>query len=191
MSSSPPPTAEEVRLLSSGRWLIPILAHMSREGGGRFGALVRRLDISRSVLSSHIDTLEKLGWLSRNPGHGHPLRPEYRLSSRGAALARWSMQVLEQGERVGVNPRLLGRWSLPLMFELKPAPKSFSILERALVPVTPRALSLALQQLQEVRLLERQRQLYGLSERGQEFAAPLVVAPSKGARPFSLPEGPC
>ena len=62
---------------------MPLLAFMSRESGARFGVLVRQLGVSRSMLSRQIDALETDGWLCRNPGHGHPLRPESLLTESG------------------------------------------------------------------------------------------------------------
>lgn len=168
---------DDIRRLSSGRWFIPLLALMSREGGARFGVLARRLGVSRSVLSRHLDALETAGWLDRCPGHGHPLRPEYLLTAPGRAVAAWCEGVMEQRRRLGLEPDELGRWSLPLLLSLDRSWKRFSTLQAELRPVTPRALSLTLKQMLEVRLVDRRLEdrfpplaLYGLTLRGQGFA---------------------
>src|SRR5687768_10779560 len=116
--SDPAIPSEDVRRLSSGRWLAPILAIMSADGGSRFGVLVRRLAISRSVLSRHLQALEGFGWIARNPGHGHPLRPEYLLTREGGVVAAWCERLGEQRARFGLGGGGLGRWSLPLLLDL-------------------------------------------------------------------------
>ena len=170
----------DVRRLSSGRWLAPILAIMSADGGSRFGVLVRRLGVSRSVLSRHLQALEGFGWIARNPGHGHPLRPEYFLTAEGHMIAAWSEQAMAQRRRIGLDPQSLGRCSLPLLFELRDSRRRFSELERGLQPITPRALTLALDQMLDVRLVDRRMRdltpIYGPTPRGTEFAAILQPA---------------
>ena len=163
----------DLRRLSSGRWLMPILAQMSREDGSRFSVLLRTLAVSRSVLSRHLAVLETFGWIERNPGHGHPLRPEYRLSPSGVAVAAWCDGVMRQRERLGLEHGALGRWTLPLVRELQPGSRRFADLERALAPVTPRALSLTLQQAQGAELTRRagEPRMYALTRRGAALAA--------------------
>lgn len=160
---------------------MPLLAFMSREGGARFGVLVRQLGVSRSMLSRQIDALEKAGWLCRNPGHGHPLRPEYLLTESGRPVAAWCEQVMAQRRRLGLEPDALGRWSLPLVVDLDRSWKRFSTLQAGLSPITPRALSMTLKQMLDIRLVERRLEdhfppvpLYGLSGRGRDLARALL-----------------
>ena len=179
MAHTGPISAEDLRRVSSGRWFVSILAEMSLSGGSRFGTLHRALGLSRSVLSNHLDLLERFGWIARNPGHGHPLRPEYLLTTKGRIIAAWSARVVEQRDRIGLGPKDLGRWSLPMLFELRGARRRFSELERSLLPITPRALTLAIGQMLDVRLVDRAADpvpLYGLTPRGTDFAASLQRA---------------
>ena len=150
-----PISDKDLRRVCSGRWLIPILAHMHGEQGSRFGALVRALGLSRSVLSRHLDVLETFGWIVRNSGHGHPLRPEYLLSAEGRPIAAWCGQMIAVRKRLGLEREEFGRWSLPVVSRLRPGPLRFSELESALFPITPRALSLTLQHAQTKDLAER------------------------------------
>ena len=174
-----PPT-DLVRLCAS-RWFIPVLAAMDEAGGARFGVLVRKLEISRSALSRCVDALESQGWICRNPGHGHPLRPEYLLTGPGRPLAAWSRRVMKERERLGLANPDLGRWSLPLLLRLDRGWKRFSVLESELDPISPRSLSLALKQSMDSRLVARRLEdrfpplpLYGLTRRGQGFAQALL-----------------
>jgi DNA-binding HxlR family transcriptional regulator len=180
MASSTPISADDLRRLSSGRWVVPILAVMSRDGGSRFSALLRQLGLSRSVLSNHLDLLERFGWIARNAGHGHPLRPEYLLTAGGRPIAAWSERLMAQRKRIGLEPHSLGRWSLPLLSELTCARRRFSELQRGLRPITPRALTLAIDQMLDIQMVDRRSmnhvQSYGLTARGMDFAAILQPA---------------
>jgi len=112
--ASNPITPDVVRRLSAGRWLIPVLAAMAGDQGSRFGVLARQLAVSKSILSRTLDRLERDGWVRRNPGHGHPLRPEYHLTDAGLEAAAWSRRVMDQRCRLGLEAGGLARWSLPL-----------------------------------------------------------------------------
>ena len=50
--------------------------------------MLARLGLSRSMLTASLTQLIEAGWLQRNPGHGHPLRPEYVLTDAGRADRR-------------------------------------------------------------------------------------------------------
>jgi DNA-binding HxlR family transcriptional regulator len=165
----------DVRRLSSKRWLIAILAQMSANGGARFSVLERQLSISKSVLSNHVVALHKFGWLARNAGYGHPLRPEYVLTAEGRMMAAWCEHLEKQRRQAGLAQIALGRWSLPILFGLGGEWKRFTVLQRQLAPVTPRALSLALQQLLETDLVDRRAALYGQSLLSHGFTAPLLT----------------
>ena len=169
---------EDMIRLGAGRWLMPLLAAMAeQEGGARFAVLARRLAASRSVLSRGLDSLEEEGWVSRNPGHGHPLRPEYLLTEAGRPIAAWCARVMEERERLGLETGDLGRWSLPLLHRLDPGRKRFSRLQAELRPITPRALSLTLKHGLAADLVERRLEesfpplaLYSLTPRGRRLA---------------------
>jgi DNA-binding HxlR family transcriptional regulator len=168
---------DDLRWLVGSRWFAPLLDLAGREEGVRSAALVVRLGISRSMLSAALDQLLRKGWLVRNPGHGHPLRPEYVLTEAGRPVAAWCERVMEERRRLGLDKAQLGRWSLPLVGRLDRRWKRFSALEAELRPISPRALSLGLKQLLEVGLADRRledafppRPLYGLTGRGQRLA---------------------
>lgn len=169
----------DLRRLVAGRWLLPLLAHVAASGGGgRFAAMAASLGASRSALAASLAALQEAGWLARNPGHGHPLRPEYVLTPSGEPVAAFCAQVMAQRARLGLEPGQLPRWSLPLILRLDADKARFSMLRDALRPVTPRALSLTLKQMLSVNLVERALEdefppiaIYGLTGRGRELAA--------------------
>ena len=50
-----------------------------------FAVIERRFNLSRNSLTRTLSYLREQGWVMPNPGHGHPLRPEYILTESGAA----------------------------------------------------------------------------------------------------------
>lgn len=163
--------------LSAGRWLIPLLALAGERDGLRFAEAVRRLGLARGIAHSSLDTLVEGGWLFRNPGHGHPLRPEYLLTSRGQEGAEWCVRVMQARDQIGLVPTGLTRWTLPLVSELAQGEARFSRLRVSLEPVSPRALSLTLKSAIGSGLIDRRLEesfpptpLYALSARGAPLA---------------------
>ena len=181
--STPLPSVDAgtLRRLTAGRWLLPILAELHRTPAARFGVLIRRLAISRSMLAAGLDSLEKEGWIRRNPGHGHPLRPEYLLTAEGRSVAAWASMASARLDEAGLSPADLGRWGLPLLRALAGGSADrFSALEAQLLPITPRALSMALTQLSAMALTDRRGEAgrhprYALSARGARLAHKLGV----------------
>ncbi len=173
--------AETLARLSASRWFMPAMA-MAHEGGGfRVAALLHRLGTSRSMVRRVVEQLVAYGWIASNPGHGHPLRPDYVLRGEGAAIAAWCAEVMAARRRLGLEPGDLGRWSLPVLRSVAPGWRRFSQLEEALDPITPRALSTTLKGLIGQRLVTRQLQesfpptaIYGVTGRGSLLAEALA-----------------
>ena len=103
--------------LLHNRWSVPVLAELARGGveGGRFANLTSRLGVSRESLRRTLAALVEAGFVMRNPGHGHPLRPEYILTLAGEPVAAFCMKVMAQREALGLDPAQMPRWSLPLI----------------------------------------------------------------------------
>ncbi|MEM1288619.1 MAG: winged helix-turn-helix transcriptional regulator [Pseudomonadota bacterium] len=91
--------------------------------------------------------------VERNAGHGHPLRPEFRVTSRGAAMAEMAHRILSQ-VREADHLLLRKSWTLPVLAVVR-EPQFFGGLRQQLVPVTDRALSLALRGLEAKNWVER------------------------------------
>ena len=89
----------------------------------------------------------------RNPGYGHPSRPEYVLTGKGRRLAPACARLLQELRRRGVQDVVLKKWSLPILAALDGEAR-FGELRRA-VGATPRALTLALKALVARGLVER------------------------------------
>jgi len=134
------------------RWTLPVLAEIERTRGSRFATLGGRLGVSGESLRRTLAWLVDADLVTRNPGYGHPLRPEYVFTRRGARLgphAQRLVEALSGHEDVGLK-----KWSLPVLSELD-EPRRFSELRAALPDATPRALALALKDLQAAGLVQR------------------------------------
>jgi len=142
-------TADLIELFHH-RWAPPVLALVGERGGVRFVELQRKLDVGRESLNRALDALIVLGYVRRNPGYGHPLRPEYLLAPGGRRAAELAAGVLAAGDPAV----LLRKWSVPVLAELGEE-RRFSEL-RSSLEASPRALALALQDLEAARLIRRE-----------------------------------
>lgn len=127
--------------LGSHRWLVPLLADLAGHKGARFVELVHRLGLSRDSCTRTLEAAVRIGWVRRNPGHGHPLRPEYILTEAGAAAAARATTIAEAQAAIGLPPGSATRWGLPLVAGIGGGHDRFNALSRLLTPATPRALS--------------------------------------------------
>jgi DNA-binding HxlR family transcriptional regulator len=143
---------EELIALCHHRWSAPVLAELGRTGGARFVVLVNHLGVGRASLQRTLAALVELGLVRRNPGYGHPLRPEYVLTPKGEeAAVRCARLLAAVDGKAGV---LLRKWSLPVLFALRGNAR-FSELREALPGITARALALALKDLERAGLVTR------------------------------------
>jgi DNA-binding HxlR family transcriptional regulator len=137
------------------RWSVPILAELHRQRGSRFVTLARTLGMSRESLRRTLAALIESGLVGRNPGYGHPLRPEYVLTTRGDRIASRSRPVVDLLRGRGLEEVGLKKWSMPIVFALGTGPLRFSELRDALEGISPRALALALKDLEGAGLVDR------------------------------------
>jgi DNA-binding HxlR family transcriptional regulator len=148
-------TRDRLAALFHHRWAVPVLAQLYRESGAKFVTLATRLGVSRDTLSSTLAALIDHGWVLRNPGYGHPMRPEYVLTPNGAKLGPWCARVMQVLTALGARDVCLRKWSLPVAFVLVRGSARFSEVRNALPQLTARALTLTLKQLQAAGLVER------------------------------------
>jgi DNA-binding HxlR family transcriptional regulator len=139
--------------VSRHRWSLPILSELSGTGGSRFVPLANKLGLSRDALRQTLDALIEVGLVMRNPGTGHPTRPEYVLTEHGRRVAPLCAGVLQELRRHGIEDGVLRKWSMPIIAALG-AERRYGELRRA-VGATPRALTLALKDLVGLGLVER------------------------------------
>jgi DNA-binding HxlR family transcriptional regulator len=143
---------EELIALCHHRWSAPVLAELGQTRGTRFVVLANRLGVGRTSLRRTLDALVGLGLVRRNPGYGHPLRPEYLLTPEGEEAAVRCERLLAAVD--GNRDVVLRKWSLPVLVALGRQAR-FSELRDALPGVTARALALALKDLERAGLVDR------------------------------------
>jgi DNA-binding HxlR family transcriptional regulator len=137
------------------RWAAPILAELHRSKGSRFVTISNRLGLSRESLRRTLIALIDAGLVMKNPGYGHPLRPEYILTERGRAVAPACARLIAALRRLDANGVGLKKWSMPAVLALAEGECRYSELRKRLPGVTPRALTLALKDLGAAELVER------------------------------------
>lgn len=142
--------------LTSHRWLVPLLADLAAHKGARFVELIHRLGLSRDSLTRTLEAATETGWVQRNPGHGHPLRPEYILTEPGTAAAARAATIAGTQSAIGLPPGAATRWGLPLVTGIRAGHDRFNALSRLLAPATPRALSQGLTALGKHGLVTRE-----------------------------------
>ncbi len=162
------------------RWAIPILAELHRSKGAKFVTLVRRLGMSRDSLRHTLAALIRQGSVKRNPGHGHPMRPEYLLTADGEKLGPWCEQLMKVLQALGLEDVGLKKWSMPVALALQSGRLRFSELGAMLPNSTARALTLTLKTLQNAGVVERlvlddypPATYYKLTRRGRRLATVL------------------
>lgn len=136
------------------RWSLPILVELDARRGAKFVTLSRSLGVGRGTLRQTLDALQSAGLVERNPGHGHPLRPEYVLTSEGAAVAQAGRDLLRALESEGLEELGLRKWTLAVLVALAEGDRHFGTLRERLL-VSPRALALTLKDLVRADLVER------------------------------------
>ena len=141
--------------LFHNRWSVPILAELHRQRGSRFVTLARTLGMSRESLRRTLAALIESGLVGRNPGYGHPLRPEYVLTTRGERIAARSRPLVELLRGRHLEDVALKKWSMPVVYALSDQPLRFSELRDRLEGISPRALTLALKELEASGIVER------------------------------------
>lgn len=162
------------------RWTVPVMALIGARGGGRFSDIALNVGLSRESLSRTLDGAITAGWLVRNPGHGHPLRPEYVPTAEGVRVAGTCRAIIAAQAQVGLPADALTRWSLPIIRLIAQGEQRFNAIARALGDATPRALAGSLKALTGLRLVDRQiletyppATAYALTRQGETLAGAL------------------
>ncbi len=173
---------EELASLGRYRWIVPVLAQLAGGRGGRFVALLNALGIARETLVRTLEAGIETGWIIRNPGHGHPLRPEYILTAQGMRIATTCQAIITTQHALDLPPAALTRWSLPIVRLVSDGCHRFNEIERALTTANPRALTQSLKAMTTLALITRvivddypPRADYGLTQDGERLATALAA----------------
>jgi DNA-binding HxlR family transcriptional regulator len=171
-------------------WAVPVIAEIQRTSGSKFVTLANRLGLSRDSLKRTLDTLIERGWVARNEGFGHPMRPEYVLTGEGARLGPYCRKLVASLEEIGMRAADLRRWTLAILYLLGEGPRRFSELREPSLAVTPRALTLCLADLRAAHLAEPipvdddlRGVAYRLTPKGQDLARVLGARAAPATEP--------
>lgn len=138
------------------RWAVPALAELHRAGGGaKFITLLNRLGVSRPSLKRTLDHLVDAGWIKRNPGYGHPMRPEYLQTDAGRLVGPHCARLMRLLRRAGLEETGQRKWPLCIAALVGSGAHRFSEMRTALPDITARALTMALKNLQHAAMIER------------------------------------
>jgi DNA-binding HxlR family transcriptional regulator len=139
--------------ITSRAWALSILSNMHDGIAGRQAALLTATGASRSAFAQSMEHLIEIGLLERNPGHGHPLRPEFRLTPSGVTAAAIANKIRRvSGDE---DQDLLRRaWTLPVLTTLQ-TPRHFNEIRRNLLTISDRALSQTLKSMEDRSWVQR------------------------------------
>lgn len=127
---------------TSKAWSIPILSKLHAGIAGRQAPLLAATGASRTAFAQSMDHLITIGLLERNPGYGHPLRPEFRLTELGISAAAIADKILSV--TANQDQDLIRRsWTLPVLTAIH-RPSHFGEIKRNLGTISDRALSQSL-----------------------------------------------
>ncbi len=168
---------DDLIALGRYRWTPLLLADLAAHKGGRFVELLNRLNVSRDSLARTIESAINAGWVVRNPGYGHPLRPEYILTAQGQNLAQTASNLIAARDALHIPQLKLTRWSIPVIRIVADGHQRFNDVSRILSDAGPRSISQSLRTLAANDLLVRKLvdqfppfTLYQLTERGTILA---------------------
>lgn len=140
--------------LTSRAWSLNILALLHTGVAGRQAPLLAATTASRTAFAASLEHLSQLNLLERNPGHGHPLRPEFRLTPLGVEIAQVAYKMVNAVNDDKEFELVRRSWTVPIL-AVTLTPKHFSEIKFNLASISDRALSKSLRQLEDREWLQR------------------------------------
>lgn len=176
------------------RWAVPVLAMLYTGRGERFVTLANRLGASKDVVSATLAQMIEDGLVQRNPGYGHPLRPEYLVAPGAGDLGRACVDLVRLVEEMGQGRAAGTKWAFPAVLAVYRGASRYGEIQGLLPGVTPRALSTALKDAVAAGLVTRTvgegyppAPRYALAPAGQRLAPALdAFAAAADALPSDL-----
>jgi DNA-binding HxlR family transcriptional regulator len=155
------------------RWSVPTVARLYRDGPQRVARLQEAFNAARDTLADTIRRLEQAGVLCREPA---PRGAICSLTSAGQAVGASCSEAVEAVVAMDLVQLALKKWPMLVLVAAGRGASRFNQLRAELPGITPRALTLALKDLQAAGLIERTVEhtyppssLYRLTPRGLEL----------------------
>lgn len=174
--------------MTSRAWSLQILALLHRGTPGRQATLLAETGAGRTAFAQSLRHLIEIGLVERNPGHGHPLRPEFRLTSAGIIAAAAAHRILKNSPKSEARDLLRKSWTVPIL-AISTQPRQFSQLKSGLRTITDRALSQSLKALQSNDWLSRSVDPAAYPPRPTYRAVGIGAQIGAAARPETMQEG--
>jgi DNA-binding HxlR family transcriptional regulator len=140
--------------ITSRSWCLTILKLMNEGTAGRQAPLLAQSGASRTSFAHSMSHLVALNLIERNPGHGHPPRPEFRLTVSGHKYAQLAKMIADTFPETHTPALLRRAWSIPIL-AASHAPRRFVEIKGQLPAITDRALSQSLQKLETQQWMAR------------------------------------
>lgn len=137
------------------RWNIPIIAELYKRSGSKFVTLAKALGVGRASLSASLNDLIELGFVMKNPGHGHPMRPEYVLTEAGKTIGEDCLRLRHLLRRRNEEDVAFRKWTLPLVAAIGDDTRRFNEVQLILPDASPRAIALGLKSMLAERWAQR------------------------------------
>jgi len=142
--------------ITARSWALSILAHLHAGVPGRQAPLLSACGAGRTSFGHSLAHLQTLGLLERNPGYGHPLRPEFRLTAAGVRAAAMADAICTASASDTAARLIRRQWTLPVLAVTR-TPRRFSQMKMDLGGgITDRALSQTLGALEDQTWLHRE-----------------------------------
>ncbi len=161
--------------LTSKAWTLKILSLLHSGVTGKQAPLVAATGASRTAFASSLNHLYELGLVEKNPGHGHPLRPEFRLTVQGKIIAATANRILKLVPEEDMFDLVRKNWTVPVL-SVTARPTRFSEIKSSLGTITDRALSKSLGALEEREWIRRDIDL------SQRAPFPIYSAINEGSK---------
>jgi DNA-binding HxlR family transcriptional regulator len=140
----------------SGQWIVPILIALE-DCGGRFTPLQRQLEAAPARLSENLKRMIELGLidhLSPYERH-HPLLPEYVLTEKGRLYREAAKRIQYTESFIGAGRLSAKAWNIPILLALEFGYERFQEIRIVLKPITPRMLSMRLDELNSDKIIRK------------------------------------
>lgn len=140
--------------ITAKAWSLRILSLLHQGVPARQAPLLAASGAGRTAFGQSLQNLKDLGLVEANPGHGHPLRHEYRLTPKGAQIAAIAARIDRATDQPDEQTLIRRTWTVPVL-AVSAEPRYFGHIKGSLGRVTDRALSQSIKQLEERRWLKR------------------------------------
>lgn len=155
------------------RWSVPTVARLYRQGPQRTADLQRAFGAARDTLGDTLRRLESAGVITRVRA-GNTTRCD--LAPAGRAIGSACVDAVETVRTMDIVPLALKKWPMLVLVAVGRGASRYSHIEAELPGITPRALALALKDLQADGLIDRTVEhtypptsIYQLSEKGNQL----------------------